>query len=85
MTGITGRAYLEAGQPVTVVAQWATACQTAPAAAPVAWLRPPERAPRNVLIRRRGGALVVRPFRGCGPPARAPRADPLRSPHGGTR
>jgi acetyl esterase len=60
---VIGRTYLERGQPVTVLARWAT-----PPPAPdgvVVWLRPPRRGgPRNVLIRRADGSLVVRPFRG---------------------
>lgn len=43
---VTGRTYLERGEPVVVLAQWSG------------------RGPRNVLIRRRSGDLVVRPFRG---------------------
>jgi hypothetical protein len=79
MTGITGRTYLEAGQPVTVITQWRTGRQAPPPGSPVIWMRPPRRAPRNVLIRRPGGALVVRPLRGLrtpGPVSRR-RCDPL--------
>jgi hypothetical protein len=58
---------------VVVLIRWATV----PAAvAGVIWHRPPRRnAPRNVLIERAHGTLVVRPFRGLrkcpGGPARA--------------
>jgi hypothetical protein len=45
-----------------VLIRWVT---MPPAAAGVIWFRPPRRnAPRNVLIERVGGMLVVRPFRG---------------------
>jgi hypothetical protein len=42
-----GRAYLERGARVVVIARWANGG-----------------GPRNVLIRRGDGSLVVRPFRG---------------------
>ena len=59
---MTGRTYLERGKPVAVLIRWET--RPAPAAA-VIWHRPPRRnAPRNVLIERADGSLVVRPFRG---------------------
>ena len=59
---MTDRTYLERGEPVVVLIRWAT---MPPAAAGVIWHRPPRRgAPRNVLIERVGGTLVVRPFRG---------------------
>lgn len=70
---ITGRTYLERGKPVVVLARWAGGGR--PAGRPgvqagVIWYPPCgkkatyKQAPRNVLIRRRGGATVVRPFRG---------------------
>jgi acetyl esterase len=43
-----GRVYLERGRPVTVLIRW----------------NGPRGAPRNVLIKRGDGSLVVRPFRG---------------------
>jgi hypothetical protein len=47
---------------VVVLIRWVTMPR---AAAGVIWFRPPRRnAPRNVLIERVGGMLVVRPFRG---------------------
>lgn len=47
---MTGRVYLERGQPVTML---------------VAWRRPAARGvPCNVLAGRADGTLVVRPFRG---------------------
>jgi hypothetical protein len=59
---LTDRTYLERGEPVVVLIRWVT---MPPAAAGVIWFRPPRRnAPRNVLIERVGGMLVVRPFRG---------------------
>ncbi len=59
---MTGRTYLERGEPVMVRIRWVI---VPPAAAGVIWHRPPRRnAPRNVLIERVGGTLVVRPFRG---------------------
>jgi acetyl esterase len=57
-----GQTYLERGQPVAVLIRWET---RRPAAASVIWHRPPRRnGPRNVLIERDDGSLVVRPFRG---------------------
>jgi acetyl esterase len=59
---VTGRTYLERGEPVVVMIRWVT---LPPATAAVIWHRPPRRnAPRNVLIERAPGTLVVRPFRG---------------------
>ena len=43
-----GRTYLERGRPVVVLVRWAKGAS----------------GPRNVLIRREDGSLVVRPFRG---------------------
>jgi acetyl esterase len=58
-----GRVYLEHKQPVVVLARWGAV--PAGAGSGVSWLRPPRRtAPRNVLIRRADGTLVIRPFRG---------------------
>lgn len=61
-----GRTYLEAGAPVRVLIRWGkTSARTA---APIGkldgsgWGR--RRAPHNVLIERRDGSRVVRPFRG---------------------
>ncbi|HEX4517941.1 MAG TPA: hypothetical protein VH063_00030 [Gaiellaceae bacterium] len=52
---IVGKTYLERGEPVTVLIRW----------------RPgsPKGTPRNVLIRRADGTLVVRPFRGLRKPS----------------
>ena len=47
---MVGRTYLERGREVVVVVQWRTG--------------PGPAGPRNVLIRRADGSLVVRPFRG---------------------
>jgi hypothetical protein len=59
---VRGRTYLERGNRVTVLIRW----ETKPAGtAAVVWHQPPRRnAPRNVLIERADGSLVVRPFRG---------------------
>lgn len=70
-----GRVYLERGKPVTVVARWAIPVIDAPAPAWLIWLQAPRPAPRNVLIERPGGQLVVRPFRGL----RKPVTDPGRA------
>lgn len=51
---MTGRVYLEHGKPVTVLARWRSGA--------------PRGAPRNVLIERQDGSLVVRPFRGLRKP-----------------
>jgi len=59
---VTGRTYLERGEPVVVLIRWVT---VPPSAAGVIWHRPPRRnGPRTVLIERADGSLVVRPFRG---------------------
>jgi acetyl esterase len=47
---VVGRTYLERRRPVVVLARWAKDA--------------PPGAPRNVLVRREDGTLVVRPFRG---------------------
>jgi hypothetical protein len=61
---VIGRTYLERGQPVVVQVAWNRPAAAGPGGA-VDWLRPPRvTGPRNVLIRRVGGALIVRPFRG---------------------
>lgn len=68
---MTGQTYLERGQPVAVLMRWEA---RPPAAASVIWHWPPRRhGPRNVLIERGDGSLVVRPFRGL----RTPPAGPL--------
>lgn len=79
---LVGRTYLEVGRPVTILAQWRTkeqaekesvispnieaviigACKNANGTGP-------RNGPRNVLIRREDGTLVVRPFRGLRRPA----------------
>ena len=60
MTGIVGRTYLERGEPVTVLVQWAQVRKSEPVV--LAGLRTVT--PRNVLIERADGSRVVRPFRG---------------------
>ncbi|TDB76801.1 hypothetical protein E1264_38090 [Actinomadura sp. KC216] len=70
-------AYLERSEPVTVLTRHRLPSKTNPPAPVPAWLawgpwRHPEKgpipvrpgAPRNVLIRRESGELVVRSFRG---------------------
>lgn len=63
---IVGRTYLERGAPVEIVAQWSQ--RGAPlmdARYPISLTsRIARGGPRNVLIRRPDGELVVRPFRG---------------------
>ncbi|GAA3372240.1 hypothetical protein GCM10017744_102950 [Streptomyces antimycoticus] len=81
MTGLTGRAYLERGEPVIVIT--AFCARRAPDIAG-SWLdfhwpgRRPAAGPRNVAIRRADGTTTVRPFRGL---TRAPdTTDPLLIP-----
>ena len=62
--GIVGRTYLERGRPVVVLAQWVTGSGLRLAEVPGLAGLPGGTAPRNVLIRREDGTLVVRPFRG---------------------
>jgi len=69
VTGITGRIYLLAGEPVTVLTQWATprTCEATPRTGepPVIWLMPPKpNAPRNVALERADGSRTVRPLQG---------------------
>lgn len=60
---VTGRIYLERGEPVTVLAQWSRSPATV--GLDVDWLWPPKvNGPRNVLIERADGSREVRPFRG---------------------
>lgn len=56
---IVGRTYLERGARVVVVCQWRTGTRTSEQSRP---------GPRNVLVRRGDGQLVVRPFRGLRKP-----------------
>jgi acetyl esterase len=59
---VVGVTYLERGRPVIVLVQWRSGSRCGPTG------------PRNVLIRRADGELVVRPFRGL---RRLPAPDPL--------
>jgi acetyl esterase len=60
---ITGRSYLERGEPVTVLIQWRHS--TGVPSPHVLWVKPPARTgPRNVLIERADGSRVIRGFRG---------------------
>jgi hypothetical protein len=52
---IVGKTYLERGQPVEVLVQWALTVMVN---------GKKSGGPRNVLIRRADGTRVVRPFRG---------------------
>lgn len=74
---VVGRTYYEKGQPVKVLAQWlGKGCRERAAdqleaadlvrrfAVQSAWAHRNGTAPRNVLIERPDGSLVVRPFRG---------------------
>lgn len=70
---MTGRMYLERGQPVTVVIPY---CARRAPDVTGNWLhfqwpgQRPAAGPRNVAIRRGDGSIVVRPFRGltrCSP------------------
>ena len=59
--------YLERGRPVEVLARYrptSKACPPAPVPSWLIWNVPPGGAPRNVLVRRADGELVVRSFRG---------------------
>ncbi|WP_047890972.1 hypothetical protein [Micromonospora sp. RV43] len=60
---ITGRTYLERGQLVTVLVQWRQQRKTERMPAHQL-LTLGTHTPRNVLLRRPDGELVVRPFRG---------------------
>jgi len=61
---VTGRTYLERGQPVTVIASRRSTARWSPAGT-VTWLRPPRRhAPLNALIERADGSRIVRGLRG---------------------
>lgn len=74
---MTGRVYLERGQPVTVTTPY---CARRVADITGDWLhfqwpgRRPAAGPRNVAIRRTDGSTVVRPFRGLIRPPNHPNA-----------
>jgi hypothetical protein len=62
-----GRTYLLRGQPVTVVARWRHPVPgelPAPPRGVALDLAPTGGPPRNVLLQRADGSLLVRPFRG---------------------
>lgn len=67
MSGMTGRAYLERGKPVTVTIAY---CARHTPEVAGAWLDfswpdgRPVAGPRNVAIRRADGTATIRPFRG---------------------
>lgn len=73
---MTGREYLERGQPVTVIIPYNA--RRAPYIT-AAWFhfhwpgRQPTAGPRNVAIRRADGSVVVRPFRGLTRPPESSR------------
>lgn len=72
---IVGETYLERGEPVVVIAQWRNRrlAELPDVFPPFLYLlRDRGAGPRNVLIRRADGDLVVRPFRGLRRP-RGPR------------
>ncbi|WP_019074408.1 hypothetical protein [Streptomyces hokutonensis] len=75
---MTGRTYIERGQPVTVLTAY---CARRAPDVTGGWLlfqwpgRRPSAGPRNVAIRRTDGSIVVRPFRGL------TRNAPTDSPH----
>lgn len=59
---MTGRRYLERGQPITVVAAWRQQRVVERLALP--HVHTGTSTPRNVRIERSDGSTVVRPFRG---------------------
>ncbi len=68
---MVGRTYLERGQPVVVLARWATGNRGVGGGYSriirmheLGYRRHDRTCPRNVLIRRADGSRVVRPFRG---------------------
>jgi hypothetical protein len=62
-TGVAGRTYLERGEPVVVLVQWAQIPKAERLDLPgLEALRP--WTPRNVMVERADGTRVVRPFRG---------------------
>lgn len=70
-SGITGRTYIERGEPVTVITAWRQ--QRKVERLPVGpLLRLSTSSPRNVAVRRADGTVVVRPFRGLRVPREAP-------------
>lgn len=73
---VVGRTYLERGEPVEVLAQWRGPSEAVSNRRDLVCrevvLNPGRRrrsGPRNVLIRRADGELVVRPFRGLRRPS----------------
>lgn len=71
---IVGTTYLEHGRPVVALTRWASPPKTAvqPVSGHVLHLAGKRGTPRNVLIRREAGQLVVRPFRGLRRPPEQP-------------
>lgn len=69
---IVGRTYYERGKPVEILAQWRgpseALCDRDGVSREIVVMAPDwakrRSGPRNVLIRRENGELVVRPFRG---------------------
>jgi acetyl esterase len=67
---VTGRTYLERGQPVVVLRRWGGTSAPRWAGIPLVQLprsdgkRHTRSGPHNVLIQRADGSRVVRPFRG---------------------
>ncbi len=59
---IVGRTYLERGEPVVVLVQWAQVKRAELITQPSPAIK--TTTPRNVLIERADGSRVVRPFRG---------------------
>lgn len=70
---IVGRTYLERGEPVEVLAQWrhrpVPDTSTSDFQFVLKDLGRRKTGPRNVLIRRASGELVIRPFRGLRRPS----------------
>jgi hypothetical protein len=69
---MTGRTYLLAGQPVTLICKFALPSKRNPATPRPPWLHwatQPPGAPRNAAIQHADGTTVVRPFRGLRMPA----------------
>lgn len=68
---MTGRTYLLAGVPITIVIAYKARRRDLPPCPPwLHWEKPPKGTPRNVAVRYPDGSVTVRGFRGLRrPPA----------------
>jgi hypothetical protein len=61
---MTGRTYLERGRPVTVLVGWRNGQGEPELDQALRTVQRPRYGPKNVMVRREDGSIVIRPFRG---------------------